>query len=98
MIGKESMKYSMPAEWQPHQACWVAWPSHEDLWGEDLPKAQAEFTALCRTISYAPHGKKGEHLKVLIPSTGHLPEAKKHLDGLPAEFHTISFGDIWLRD
>ena len=35
----------MPAEWAPHEATWVAWPSHADLWQENLAPAREAFAA-----------------------------------------------------
>lgn len=92
------MNYRMPAEWTEHDACWLAWPSHADLWGEDLPGVQKEFEDLCRGISYAPSGGRGENLCILVPDSRREAEARKALDGLPVKFFRISFGDIWLRD
>lgn len=89
----------MPAEWEKHEACWVAWPSHAELWGEeDLAAVQLEFISLCRAISYAPPGEQGEKLKVLAPNPMRLQNAREALSGLPASFFEIGFGDIWLRD
>jgi agmatine deiminase len=53
---------------------------------------QEAFTALCRAIG------EGERLEVLAPDAERLDEARAALAGLPARFHTIPFGDIWLRD
>lgn len=82
--------FFQPAEWEPHQSCWLAWPSHENLWQENLPFAQAEFAALCHAIS--------EPLNILIPTPQAREAAAKALDGLTVRYHSIPFGDIWLRD
>ncbi len=94
-------EFFQPAEWTPHQCCWLAWPSHEDLWKESLPWVQKEFLGLCRAIvDIDPKSKKprGESLEVLVSDQKSLSEAKKALEGLPVRFHEIAFGDIWLRD
>ena len=36
----------MPAEWAPHTATWVAWPSHAELWQHNLYAARASFAGL----------------------------------------------------
>jgi len=99
---KESFRF--PAEWEPHQACWLAWPSHLDLWREQLPYVQEQFIALCQAIAWVPPGaapacgKPREKLQVLVPFDQAKREAEKALSGLPVEFHDVPFGDIWLRD
>lgn len=96
------MKHSLsqPAEWTPHAACWMAWPSHGHLWEENLVPAQKEFTALCRAISGVDVASSQplERLEILVPDSGSQKDAEKALHGLPVKFHRIPFGDIWLRD
>jgi len=83
--------YAQPAEWQPHSACWLAFPSHRDLWLEHLDIVQAEFVALAKAIA------SSEKLEILVlPETADL--AKAMLGDLPVRFHQIPFGDIWMRD
>ena len=83
------------AEWETHRACWLAWPSHENLWEENLPLAQAEFTALCQAISL---NGTGEVLEILVPDEKAEKAARSRLSGLKANLHRIPYGDIWLRD
>jgi agmatine deiminase len=93
--------FFQPAEWDRHESCWLAWPSHADLWQEDLPAAQAEFTALAKAITDVDPltgEARGEKLNVLVMNDGRAAAAKEALEGLPVELHPISFGDIWLRD
>ena len=40
------MTLTVPAEWGPHRAMWLGFPSHAELWQEDLDAAQAEVAAL----------------------------------------------------
>jgi agmatine deiminase len=87
----KNLSYTQPAEWQPHQSCWLAFPSHRDLWLEYLDIVQAEFVALAKAIATS------EKLEILVlAETAAL--AKELLGDLPVRFHQIPFGDIWMRD
>jgi agmatine deiminase len=93
--------FRQPAEWDLHEAVWLAWPSHEDLWGDALVPVRLAFTAFASAIAdVAPAtGKpRGERLEILVPDAGNEALAKAALAGLGARFHRIPFGDIWLRD
>lgn len=90
-----------PAEWEPHDACWLAWPSHADLWQESLAPVREAFVTFARNIAGIDSlggSPGGERLEVLVPDETHEAEARQRLAGLPCRFHTIPFGDIWLRD
>lgn len=90
-----------PAEWEAHRSCWSAWPSHRDLWLENLVLAQQEFASLCRAIADvdpATGKARGESLDILVPDPAARAQAEAALHGLPVRFHDVPFGDIWLRD
>ncbi len=94
-------KRRMPAEWEPHRAVWLAWPSHENLWGEDpLIDAQSEFTALCEAIADVDdHGHvRGEMLEIVCRTDQDERLARWRLGRSGARFHRALYGDIWLRD
>jgi agmatine deiminase len=82
----------MPAEWSRHDATWVAWPSHEDLWQENLAPARAAFARMVGAIA------GGEMVEVLVPDAPQEALARAALPDQNVRFHRIPFGDIWLRD
>ena len=95
----------MPAEWEPHRATWLAWPSHAELWADDLEPARVEFVAFCRGIVAATEAREArsneedrERLEVLVLDEAGEREARRRLSELPVRFHRVPFGDIWLRD
>ena len=89
------MSFTVPAEWAPHRAMWLGFPSHAELWEDDLEPAQAEVAALARALA-GPAAERGRLL------TGH-PDgeaAARKLLGDVAGIEIVPgrFGDIWLRD
>lgn len=44
-----------PAEWETHQATWMAWPCRTEIWTNGLEKAQLAFAEVANTIAdYEP--------------------------------------------
>ncbi len=43
--------YYMPAEWQAHKRCWMAWPCNESLWPEALAQAEQNYAAIANAIA-----------------------------------------------
>jgi agmatine deiminase len=82
----------MPAEWAPHAATWVAWPSHAVLWQEHLEPAQSAFVRLVEAVA------EGERVEVLVPDEASERQARAALPTRNVRFHRVPFGDIWLRD
>lgn len=85
----------IPAEWAPHRAMWVGWPSHADLWVDNLAEAQAEVEALVRALA----GPGREQVKLMIGSEEALADAQARFEGVDGVTVVPGrFGDIWLRD
>jgi agmatine deiminase len=89
------MNLTAPAEWSPHSAMWLGFPSHGDLWQEDLAPAQAEVAALARALA----GPGAERVRLLVCGDEAEAAARGLLDGAAGiEVVRGLFGDIWLRD
>jgi agmatine deiminase len=74
---------------------WLGFPSHADLWLEDLEEAQAEVAALAAALA----GPGREHVRLMAAGEAAV-EAARRLVGSVAgvEIVPARFGDIWLRD
>jgi len=82
-----------PPEWAPHAAVWIGFPSHADLWLEDLAPAQEEVAAFARAVHADGRGEQ----VILVCANDEAAATARAL----APFATIevqAFGDIWLRD
>ncbi|WP_116092287.1 agmatine deiminase family protein [Sphingomonas crusticola] len=83
-----------PAEWMPHDAVWIGFPSHAELWEEDLEPARAEVIAFARAVHA---GGRGERV-ILVAADAASGEVARSVSAGAAEIVVQPFGDIWLRD
>ncbi|HEY8615774.1 agmatine deiminase family protein [Phenylobacterium sp.] len=87
--------FTIPAEWAPHRAMWLGFPSHADLWETDLEAAQQEVAALARALA----GPGGETVRLMTGHDDGEAAARRMLgDVAGVEIVPGRFGDIWLRD
>jgi agmatine deiminase len=82
-----------PAEWAPHDAVWIGFPSHPELWEEDLDPAREEVVAFARAVHA---GGRGETV-ILVAADAEAGNAASRMAPF-AEVVVEPFGDIWLRD
>ena len=83
-----------PPEWAPHQAVWIGFPSHAELWEDDFDQARAEVTAFARAVDDGGHGEQ----VILVAADDASAEVARKLAGARIEIVKAPFGDIWLRD
>ncbi len=82
------------AEWMHHEAVWIGFPSHPDLWLDDLGAAQEEVAAFASAVNANGAGEQ----VILVASDDTAANVARALVGQAAHVHTQPFGDIWLRD
>lgn len=92
-----ALGYRMPAEWEPHDATWLAWPYNPLTWERHLEGAERAFTELIALL--APH----EDIHLCIPNAWVEARARAALgrvvlNSRSLHFHTIETGDVWFRD
>ena len=85
----------VPAEWSPHRALWLGFPSHADLWETNLEPAQREVADLAHALA----GPGREQVKLMACGGDAVKAARGHLGGGgDIEIVPADFGDVWLRD
>ena len=89
------MSLTVPGEWAPHSAMWLGFPSHGELWEDNLEPAQREVAALARALA----GPGGERVRLMVCGEDAAAAAQNLLQGAAGiEIVRGEFGDIWLRD
>ncbi|MCP3820237.1 agmatine deiminase family protein [Streptomyces sp. A3M-1-3] len=79
----------MPAEWEPHESCMLAWPPYESLWGESFASVEREHAAIVRAIAAF------EPVTVLVlPGQAERVRALCEVEVTTVE---IPMDDAWLR-
>ena len=87
------MRARQPPEWAEHEWVWIGFPSHPDLWEDDLGPARLEVASFATHV----HAKgAGEEVRLDAADPASARAAREL-----APFATVlqePFGDIWLRD
>jgi len=89
--------FRMPAEWEPHEATWIAWPHHRADWPGKFATIPWVYGEIARKIV------PGETLRVLVNSRAHEASARGLLkrvgvDAARVEFFRIPTNRGWTRD
>lgn len=84
------MRIRMPAEWEPHDGCLMAWPTREELWGSTFQQAKDEYAATARAVSaFEP--------VTMVARPDQVEEARAAC-GTDIEVIGLPIDDSWLRD
>lgn len=89
--------FRMPAEWEPHEATWIAWPQEPTDWPGKLRVVEWVYAEIVRKI--AP----GEKVRILVGSAQVEERARRILSAAHADLGQVEFfrrktNRSWLRD
>src|SRR5690242_1471442 len=83
--------FFMPAEWHPHERCWMAWPCHLDTWSKiGLERARVAYARVAHAIA------QFEPVTLLV-NPGDEESAKQYCKN-DVNFITLPINDSWTRD
>ena len=87
------MTIRIPAEWEPHACCWMAWAVHRE-WDKAAANAiKRELSAVVQTIA------RYEPVRVLAPRGPTLREAQREFAACPnVTVIDAPVDDFWMRD
>ncbi len=92
-----SLGYSMPAEWETHEATWLGWPHNPTDWPDKLDTIRWVYGEMVRKIS------PGEKVRMVVNSRAEEKLARAYLsrsgavlEGVEFVIHPTNRG--WMRD
>lgn len=89
--------YAMPAEWEPHEATWIAWPHNATDWPGKFRAVEWVFTEMVRRLS------AGETVRIVVDSESREQRAKSMLKKVGVDMQSVEFFQFptnrsWIRD
>jgi agmatine deiminase len=87
----------MPAEWERHQATWIAWPHQRDDWPDKFEPIPWVYGEIVR------HLHRAEEVRILVNDADGRRQAEGVLEKLAVDRERISFWQVptdrvWTRD
>ena len=92
-----TLGFSMPAEWEPHEATWLAWPHNPTDWPDKLETIRWVYGEIVRKIA------AGEIVRMLVNSSAQQKAASRQLARAGADTGKVEFivhptNRGWTRD
>jgi agmatine deiminase len=92
-----ALGYRMPAEWEPHDATWLAWPHYHGDWPGKFEPIPWVFAEIIRNLA------KHERVELIVNNAAAARQARRVLQRADAlsdsiRFHHWPTNRIWLRD
>jgi agmatine deiminase len=87
----------MPAEWEPHEATWIAWPHNRSDWPGRFAPIPWVYAEIVRKLS------RVERVRILVENRGLEESAKRILRKVGAHMDAVEFlrcrtNRVWTRD
>ncbi len=89
--------WSMPAEWEPHAAVWLAWPHDPTTFTQGIEKAERTFCEIIKAL------EGSEKVELIVLDDKMRKRAEAMLVEFGADlgninFHEVEYADVWTRD
>ena len=89
--------YRMPAEWEPHEATWLAWPHEQSDWPGKFETVRWVYAEIARWLT------AGERVRLLVRDKAAQEEARRVLkksgvDLAAVDFYLCPTDRSWTRD
>lgn len=87
----------MPAEWEPHGATWLSWPTRAAAWKDRVPAVRGVWARLIKALA------EGEDVHVIAPTDADEADIratlKEHKADAPCvSIHRFPTNHRWMRD
>lgn len=90
-----SLGYAMPAEWEPHEATWLAWPHDPVTWPQRVAQVEDVYVRLIEALS------PGERVRLLVRDGTEEERVRQRLRDRRVDhvdFLRVPTADAWIRD
>ncbi len=92
-----ALGYHMPAEWEPHEATWIAWPHNREDWPGRFAPIPWVYGEIVRKLSQV------EKVRILVDGRTAADQARRILNKVGANLSAVEFfvcptNRVWTRD
>ena len=92
----ETEHFWFPADWEEHEAVWLAWPPEDWVVGEDLSARDAHCRVICALLPYV-------RVELLVNNADERADVEKRVGAARGDcrgltYRTVPHTDIWMRD
>jgi agmatine deiminase len=88
--------YTMPAEWEPHEATWLSWPHRSGIsFPDSYDRVIPTFVKMAQALA------ESEIVRINVKDADQEAEVRRALNGTPPErieLHHIPTNEPWCRD
>jgi agmatine deiminase len=93
----EALGFSMPAEWENHEATWLGWPHNPTDWPDKLDTIRWVYGEMVRKIT------QGERVRLLVSNRAEQRQASRYLSRARCNLKKVQFilhatNRGWMRD
>ncbi len=90
-------EYSLPAEWEKHEATWIGWPHNKEDWPGKFSPIPWVYGEIVKYIS------RGEKVRIIVEDKDHQKKTERVLKSVDVNFDNIEFYKLktnrgWIRD